>query len=471
MENMETEICVIGGGPAGMTAALEAAKTGSRVLLVDEQKKLGGQIFRQFPKEFKISKKHLDKKFLDKEYKNGRKSIKRLEAYHDNLKIYNDAFVWGIFPGKAVSLIRNNKNISLSCRKIILAEGVYERPFPFPGWTLPGVMAAGGAQNLLKTQRVLPGRRFLLSGTGPLQLVFANQLIRAGAEVVAVLEASSKIGLKHYTSFLKNLKMVKDGIHLLNSLRKAKVPFLRGHAVVKAHGKSEINGATYAKLDENWAPISGTEVDIAIDTLCIGFGFISSTRLSRLCECDHRYDNRLKCWIPEHDQNMETSVAGIFVAGDSAGVAGHFVAAEEGRIAGIRASQQLGNISRKRADRIVNQNKRQLAGLRAFANAINEISSMRLGLHSIITDDTIICRCEDLTAKEIIDNLSSPSFMDLNALKRVTRFGMGDCQGRMCEPVVSRMVGLEKNVSIENVGILRHRPPIKPIPCDVFIPE
>jgi len=470
LKKIETEICVIGGGPAGMTAAIEAADVGSKVLLIDERRKLGGQIFRQFPNEFLINEKSLQKNSLDKEYHSGKNLINELKRYQDRITVLSDAFVWGIFPGKEIALIKNQKSLTVICQKLILAEGVYERPLPFPGWTLPGVFSAGGTQNILKNQRVLPGRRFLLSGTGPLQLVLAHQLINSGAEVVAVLEASTHIQLKQMLSLFKQLKLVKDGIKYLNTLRREKVPFIRGHTIVKAHGEKGVTGATYVKLDQNWKPIGNTEVDVEVDTICLGFGFISSTRLSRLCECEHRYDSLLNCWVPVHDENMETSVNGIFVAGDCAGVAGHLVAVEEGRIAGIRAAQKLGYIDSKSADSKIGRNAKKRKKMRVFQTAVNEISSIRPGLYYRITDDTIVCRCEELTAGEIKANLPNNS-SDLNELKRVTRFGMGNCQGRFCESIVSQMMAMETNIPIEKLIPLRYRPPIKPISLSTFLAE
>ena len=471
MNNVDVDICIIGGGPAGMTAALEAVKIGIPVLLIDERTALGGQIFRQFPYGFQINEDQLDKKYLDKDYLDGQKFIKEIDAYKDKFEILSDSLVWGIFPEREIAYIRDEKNKTFTCKKLILAEGVYERPLPFPGWTLPGVISAGGAQSLVKTQRVLPGKKILLSGTGPLQLVLANQLISAGAEVVAVLEASSTMGFKHLTKLWKNLSLVKEGLGYLNNLRKAGVPFLRAHAIVEASGEESVSGAKYAQLDKNWAPIAGTEKEVEIDTICVGYGFISSTRLSHYCGCDHRYDSMLRSWVPNYNEDMETSVDGIFVAGDCAGVAGHLVAIEEGRIAGIRASQQLGAIPKKEADERSAPIYKKLKSLRDFEAALNEMTAIRPGLFSRIRDDTLVCRCEEITAGDIKKCIPSDAHVDLNEIKRMTRAGMGDCQGRMCASIIAEIACQETELTIEQLGTITYRPPAKPIPLSAFLED
>jgi len=471
MGNIGAELAIVGGGPAGMAAAIESAKSGVTVTLLDEGQKLGGQIYRQFPYGFHADETQLDRNYLDKDYLEGQKLIEEAKEYGDKIKILENSLVWGIFSNKKIAFIHNDKNETLQCQKLILAEGAIERPIPFPGWTLPGVFAAGGAQNILKTQRVLPGRRFLLAGTGPLQLVLANQLIKAGAEVVAVLEASSATGLKHLSAFWKHLSFITEGLAYLHALRKAEVPFLRAHAIIEARGGDEVNEATYAKVDRNWEPILGTKKTVKVDSVCIGYGFISSTRLSHLCGCEHKYDQMLGCWIPKYDENMETSVEGVFVAGDCAGVAGHLVAMEEGRIAGISASQQLGKISKEVADFRSLPIVRNLKGLRRVESALNEMSTIRPGIYSRITDDTIVCRCEEVTAGEIRKIIPSDSNIDLNEIKRATRAGMGDCQGRMCMSTIAAIVSNEKRVPIEKLAYITYRPPIKPIPLGALLEQ
>lgn len=477
MGTLDTQIAVIGGGPAGIAAALEVAKSGVHVTLLEEGKKLGGQIYKQFPDGFTIDESCLDERCLDKNYFEGKQFINQIKNLSPNITIIENALVWGIFPEKEIVFIKNNKSNSLKCKKLILAEGAYERSIPFPGWTLPGVYTTGGAQTLLQTYRVLPGSKVLLSGTGPIQLVLANQLVRAGVEVVAVLESASildsvlKMKMKYMPSAIRQFDLIKDGIKYLKDLRKAKVPFLRSHAIIEVHGTDEVNTAIYAKLNSNWEPIPGTEKEVVVDAVCLGYGFISSTRLSNLSGCEHRYDSTLCCWIPKHNKHMETSVDGVFVAGDSAGVAGHLVAIEEGRLAGIRASRQLDAITQQEENRRISSILKKLKGLRGFEGVLNEACAIRPGLYSRITDDTTICRCEEVTAGEIRNISSFDRDIDLNEIKKITRAGMGYCQGRTCMSTIAAMVSIEKKIPIEEMGYLNYQEPTKPIRLGEMIRE
>lgn len=469
MSSSDAQILIIGAGPAGISAALEAVNNKVQVTVLDEGKKIGGQIFRQVPDGFGINENKLDSKLLDKHYFSGKKLISQLDNSRNGVKVIQDATAWGILPGNEVLYTKDGKTHSIKYKKLILAEGAYERSLPFPGWTLPGVYLTGGAQSLLTTYQVAPGSKVLLSGTGPIQLVMANNLIRAGVEVVAVLEAASildsvsnaKISL--LSSAIRQMGLIKEGIQYLKGIYDKKIPFLRSHAIIEARGTDRVTSAVYAKLDSNWKPIPGTEKEVQIDAVCVGYGFISSTRLSRLCGCEHEYDRILGCYIPKHDEYMESSVSGVFVAGDSAGVAGHIVAIEEGRLAAIRACCQLDAVNRQTEKRLTDPIFKKLKSLRAFEDMLNKACSIKPGLYSRITDETIICRCEEITAGEIRNTVSINRNIDVNEIKKITRAGMGFCQGRSCSATIAALIALEKNIPVEEMGFITYQEPAKPI--------
>ena len=179
-------IVIIGSGPAGLSAAIAAARVGAEVLVIDENSQPGGQIYRQLPRPFRVSEYSL----LGSDYVEGRSLLERTASISDNITIWNDAAVWSVFEPRLLAVARNNEITLVDAKAIVVATGAYDRPVPVPGWTLPGVMTAGGAQVLLKSQRVRPGSRALLAGTGPLQLVVANQMLDVGIEVVAVAESA-----------------------------------------------------------------------------------------------------------------------------------------------------------------------------------------------------------------------------------------------------------------------------------------
>jgi len=463
----ETELAVIGAGPAGISAAIEAARCNAQVTLIDENPKLGGQIFRQLSDPFVVT----DENHLGKDFIRGKKLLGELEQYGRRIELLEDAPVWGIFSDKEVYLVHGGKNQELKPQKLILAEGAYDRPMPFPGWTLPGVFSTGGALRMVKTERVLPGRRILLVGTGPLQLVLAAQLVQAGAEVVSVLEAASSASvLKYLPRFWGQWDLIKDGWHYLSELRRARIPFLRPYTIIEARGEEGVREAVYAKINKDWEPVPGTEKAVEVDAICTGYGLVPSTRLARLCGCEHEYDSYSGGWVPRHDENMETTLPGVFVGGDGAGIAGALVAIEEGRLAALRACQQLGHVTQEAARHRSLPIFKRLRGLRRFESALNEAFSIRRGLSARITDDTIICRCEDVTAGEIRQTIADGA-ANVNEIKRLTRAGMGHCQGRMCESTIAEMIAMETKEAMEEAGWFTPRPPVKPFPLGVFAEE
>src|SRR5262249_41059844 len=222
-EPMRTVQCVVvGGGPAGLAAAQTASRFGVHVLLVDENPELGGQYYRQMPAEFRGPARSGG---IGKESAEGRRLINEVRARGIELRLGTVA--WGIFDQRTVALATQEGSERILAEHLILAPGAYDRPVPFPGWTLPGVITAGGAQNLMKGYRVLPGRRVLVAGSGPLLLVVAHYLLRGGAQVVAVCEASPMQQLWRYAHrMLPHLNFVQQGYHYRRELTAAGVPFL-----------------------------------------------------------------------------------------------------------------------------------------------------------------------------------------------------------------------------------------------------
>jgi len=462
----EVELAIIGAGPAGICAAIEAAKANVPVTVIDENTRPGGQIYRRLADTFVT-----DENRLGKDYIQGTKLIRELEYYSQKIELIEDVPVWGIFADREIAFIHQDKSEELRPQKLILAEGAYDRPMPFPGWTLPGVFTTGGAQRMVKTERVLPGKRILLAGTGPLQLVLANQLLQAGAEVVSVLEAASVMAVgKCLPGFWGQWELLGDGLHYLWQLWRGRIPYLMSHAIIQARGEEEVKEAVYARVDKDGKPIPGTEKTVEVDTICLGYGLIPSARLSRLCGCEHKYDSCLRAWVPSHDENMETTLPGVFVAGDGAGIGGALMAMEEGRLAAIQACQQLGHITQEEAQHRRTPIFKKLRGLRRFESALNEAFSIRRGLFTQITDDTVICRCEEVTAGEIRQIIANGA-TSINDIKRLTRAGMGDCQGRMCESTIAEMISMETKQPVEEMGWFSPRPPVKPIPLGILAAE
>ena len=461
----ESDFAIIGGGPGGIAAAVEAARAGVNVTLLDENEQPGGQVFRQFETGFRVADAHA----LGPDFQEGQSLLHEFNSMQDKIRYLNNTLVWGIFSDHTLALARNGTSSSLRFKHLLVATGAYDRPVPFPGWTLPGVLTAGGAQKLVKSERVLPGQNILLAGTGPLQLVLADQILKAGGKIAAILEAGNftKNWLPGLKAIWGNWDFLKEGLRYLRSIQKAGVPLLRNHIILEARGDGQIEEAVIAKVDENWRPKHNTVRNIEVDTICLGYGLVSSTELTMLAECKHQYDLRLGGYFPLRKANMETSVPGIYAVGDGAGVAGRKAAIEEGCIAGISVASALGYVPHVNAGEQIKPHRKKLNKISRFRKILDDISLPRKGLYELATDDTIICRCEEVTLTQLKAALVDDT-IQIKDFKRITRMGMGPCEGRMCGPAVIEMLRHRLNVPVEDVGCLNPRPSIKPVALGVL---
>ena len=461
----ESDFAIIGGGPGGIAAAIQAARAGVDVALLDENEQPGGQVFRQLEQGFKVA----DPDALGPDFQEGQALLHEFNSMQDKIRYSNNTLAWGIFNDRTLALARNGSSSSLRFKHLLVATGAYDRPVPFPGWTLPGVFTAGGAQKLVKSERVLPGQNILLAGTGPLQLVLADQILKAGGKIEAILEAGSLSGnwLQGLKGIWGNWDFLKEGLKYLECIRKAGVQLLRSHLILEARGNGQVEEALIAKADRNWRPIPGTARSIEVDAICLGYGLVPSTELTMLAECEHDYDLKQGGFVPRRGDNMETSVSGIYAVGDGAGVAGKKVAILEGVIAGLSAAHSLGCLSNVTARERIKPYQKKLNKINRFRKILDEISVPRKGLYELATDDTILCRCEEITLKQLKSAVADET-IQIKDFKRMTRTGMGPCEGRMCGPAVIEMLRHRLKVRVEDLGYLNPRPSIKPVALGVL---
>jgi len=316
-----TELAIVGAGPAGLSAAVEAASAGVHVTLIDENRKPGGQLFKQIHKFFG-SKEHYAGV---RGFEIGMRLLEEVERL--GVDVMLDSVVWGIFKEHTLGIIHDRRNILLRADKILLATGATENALAFPGWTLPGVMGAGAVQTMMNIHRVLPGRRAIMIGSGNVGLIVSYQLLQAGAQVIAVVEAAPRIG--------------GYGVHA-SKLRRYGVPILTSTTIKEAGGKEEVERAVLVKLDGNWQQIPGTEEEHEVDLICLAVGLSPLAELAWMAGCRFEYIPELGGHVPIHNSNMETTVPGIYVAGDIAGVEEASTAMEEGKLAGIAIAESLG---------------------------------------------------------------------------------------------------------------------------------
>ena len=324
----EAELAIVGAGPAGLSAAIEAAGAGVQVILIDENQEPGGQLFKQIHKFFGSKEHYAAVRGFDI----GTKLLDGVEGC--NVEVMLDSVVWGIFGKHTLGIIHHQKNIHLKADKILLATGATENALAFPGWTLPGVMGAGAIQTLINIQRVLPGKRVVMIGSGNVGLIVGYQLLQAGAQLVAVVEAAPKIG--------------GYGVHA-SKLRRNGVSILTSTTIKEAKGKGRVERAVLVELDPDWNEVPGTEKEYEVDVICLAVGLSPLSELAWMAGCQFEYIPELGGHVPIHDSNMQTTVPGIYVAGDLSGIEEASTAMEEGKLAGIAVAEALGYLSSEEA--------------------------------------------------------------------------------------------------------------------------
>lgn len=457
------ELAVIGAGPGGMEATIKAAGHGVKTVLIDNYHNPGGQYFMRIPADFKVD-------YENKTETAGRKLVS--EALNtSSLKILN-CLVWGLFqePDNSwlVALYGQKAPKYIKAKHLILATGSYDMPVAFPGWTLPGVVTSGGTLVLLKNQRVAPGKRAVVSGTGPLLFSVAAHLIEAGVEVVAVCEANHILprGIKYAFTMLKQWDRLTEGVKYMKTILGAKTPYKVGWSIVEARGKDAVEQAVIAKVDKTGKPIPETEKVFDVDLVVSGFTLTPNTGLPRMIDCEMAYQAGKGGWIPVRDADFQTSIPNVYVVGDGAGVGGAENARLEGKIAGLAVARNSGHLSAARAKQFRSEIQDELHQQQRFGGLLSDLFSPPAGLLSLLKDDTIVCRCEEITLGEIKDAIQMGA-RSIGEVKMLTRTGMGNCQGRMCEHTVAAIIAdqlASESVTREAVGYYSIRPPLHPLP-------
>jgi D-hydroxyproline dehydrogenase subunit alpha len=400
-ETVTVDVAVVGAGPAGMAAAVAAREAGVSVALIDRYPAVGGQIWKRPYGD-------------DSPPSDGSRLADRLTA--SGSQVLLETAVWGVSDEN--TLLTEGAVSSVRARKLVLATGAYDRPVAFPGWTLPGVFTAGAAQTLVKAQATLPGRQVLLAGAGPFLLPVATQLAKAGAEVTVAEATRRGSWLRTAPRMLPHLRRAAE--YAAYRVRLHGIRFMWGRMLVRAEGAGRVERATLAQVDAGWRPQPGSERTLEVDAVCTAYGFLPALELARALGCELDGD------AVAHDDEMRTSVENVYVAGEAAGVGGAELAVLEGSIAGSQAA----------AARVVAGAARRRRRHKRFAGVMDDLFRPGPGLHELPDADTVLCRCEDITARQV-DEAIARGATSLSAIKIATRCGQGPCQGRMCENAVA----------------------------------
>ncbi|MBS0124088.1 NAD(P)/FAD-dependent oxidoreductase [Thetidibacter halocola] len=446
---MTRDLVVIGAGPAGMAAAATAAEAGLSVALLDEQKRPGGQIYRDVDRAM-VRRGAI----LGADFAHGAGLTAGLR--HDRIKHLAGAVVWAIEEGFRVSYTQDGKGAQVSGARVLLATGALERPMPVPGWTMPGVMTAGAAQILLKQSGVVP-RRAVLVGSGPLIYLIAAQMVRAGTPPLALVETQTRgdmMGaMRHLGGALRGFWTLAKGLKLLAEITRARVPRHTGATQIAIEGADRAEAITFHA--------AGRAHRIVCDTVLLHHGVVPNTQAARSLGVTHRWNTAQQCFLPQVDDWGATDVPGLMIAGDGAGIGGATVAEIAGRLAALHAACETGHLTREQRDARAGSLHRALdkdRAIRPFLDAAYPPFAQALAP----ADATIVCRCEEVTAGTIRAH-AGLGCTGPNQAKAFGRAGMGPCQGRYCGLTVTGILAQANGQTPDETGYYRIRPPLKPV--------
>ncbi len=357
----KAEVLIIGGGPAGLCAAVSAAKSGAKVLIVDKNKNLGGQLIKQTHMFFGSEKQYASVRGIDIP----EILINELNKYKENVEIKTETTVVGMFEDGIVTVLEKEDNYyKIEPKAVIVATGAYEKALGFPNNDLPGIYGAGAVQTLMNVYGVKPGNKVLMVGAGNIGLIVSYQLMQAGVEVIAIIDAAPKIG-----GYL---------VHA-SKIRRMGVPILTSHTVKEAIGKDFLEKAVICEVDEKFKPITGTEKFFDVDVMCISVGLTPLNELLAMRGCEMRYIPQLSGIVPVRYENYETTVENVFAAGDATGVEEASAAMVEGFLAGLCAAEKIGY---KTDDFLDRKND--------YTNQLNNLRSGPAGKHILAGIEQIV---------------------------------------------------------------------------------
>jgi D-hydroxyproline dehydrogenase subunit alpha len=393
--DFKCDVLIVGAGPAGIAAACAASESGARVGIVDDNPAAGGQIWR-----------------------GGADHAPSAEAseWHARLARANISFIYGakvVARESAEVLVAETweRALKLKFAKLVIATGARERLLPFPGWTLPGAMGAGGLQALAKSGLSVSGKRVVIAGSGPLLLPVAEYLRRAGAEIILIAEQSPGSRVRGFAARLLFYPMkMWQAIRLRRAL--GGIPYRFGMWPVAAGGAEKLE---WVELISN-----GKKTRVACDYLACGFHLVPNVELAELLGCD------IENGFVRVNEMQETSVAEIYCAGEPVGIGGVEAALVEGQIAGFAAA---GNVAKARGLFSAR------AAARKFTGILAQTFALRDELRSLAAPETLVCRCEDVSQARLAE------YSDWRDAKLQTRCGMGACQGRVCGAAVEFIFG------------------------------
>jgi NADPH-dependent 2,4-dienoyl-CoA reductase/sulfur reductase-like enzyme len=488
------DLAIIGAGPAGMAAALEARRQRLRTVVLDEQPEPGGQVWRSI--ETVTTRRPQDLFVFGPDYADGYQIAQRFRRCGADYR--PGASVWQIEivsphedPARAASMALPAGGVldtgpdsdpqvhverrrtgadrrifytdargarQLAARHVLIATGAFERPMPVPGWTLPGVLTCGAAQIMLKTSAMVPRAPLVIAGAGPLPMLLATQLLRAGVRPAAVIEtvpAGNYVrAMRHLGPAILAPGYLAKGLSLIGALRRAGVPRFTGASGLHIEGASRAEAIVFDHR--------GSRMRLPAETVLLHQGVVPNASLWQSLRLDQYWDARQHCFRPGVDGWGNTSLAGVLIAGDSAGIGGAEAALCAGELAALSIAWQQRRIDTAERDRSAVMARRALRAHWSVRPFLDRLYRAPDAQRVPQDDDTLVCRCEEITAGEL-RALAARGVPGPNQMKAFSRCGMGPCQGRLCGLTVTELIAQQQRRPPGEVGCYRIRAPIRPV--------
>ncbi len=440
------DCAIVGAGPAGMSAAIELANAGARVAVLDRGQKPGGQIYRS------VSESPLpDANVLGPDYTAGAElltAFSRADITH-----FAGADAWHLGDDGRILFSHLGETCELHCREMLVCPGAMERPMPIPGWTLPGVMTAGAAQVMLKSDAMVSDGA-VFAGSGPLLYLIVAQYLRLGVPVAALVDTTPRQNYLNAALMLpralRRTELLKKGLTLLAEIKRSGIPVYRFAEGLKVLGEENATGLQFTT--------KGQTHEIAADTVFLHQGVQPNLNMTRAMDLEHRWNLKQLCWQVVTDPFGQTSVPHVSAAGDGAGIFGADGALITGRLAALNILHRLGRLTLAERDRQAAPDLAQITAMAPFRAFIDRLYRPTDALRLPQELSTLVCRCEEQTLADLRAGFDRGA-RDPNALKSLTRCGMGPCQGRQCGHMVAGLLSEWRDERPETIGYYRLRSP------------
>lgn len=454
-------IVIVGAGPAGVRAAQTLVQAGVRPVVIDEGLRDGGQIYRRQPEGFRRPYEQLYGTEADK----ARSLHDSFAGLREQIDYRPHSLAWNLNAGH-LHVVRDAQPSIIPFDALLICAGATDRLMPVPGWQRAGCYSLGASQIALKSQACAIGERTVFMGSGPLLYLVASQYLKAGAKVAAVLDTSPARPTDPWTT-LRHLwarpSLIWRGLMLQRQIRRAGVPLLQGAEPLEIQGDAH-QGVRAVRVRD----AQGQEHRFETDAVALGWHLRGEAQLADLAQCEFVFERDSRQWLPRIDTDGRSSVPGIYLAGDGVRILGADGAEAAGRLAALAALADLQHptgLEMQRRDAPLLRT--ELERMTRFRKGLTLAFPWPHQQAAKLPDDTIVCRCESITAGELRTCVDEKGSAEVNRAKAFSRVGMGRCQGRYCGHAAAEIVAAAAGIPIESVGRLRSQAPVKPLQMNI----